>query len=224
MATTSPTKTIEKPQVPKPPVVSQTPTLGPITPDEQALASRIATGSAEWETIKEEDVVDFSLSEDPFKLPDLALRLQAEKKFKFRWYTRTPERVDQVKNFSKVRRWWVVNRTQPVAGLFDNVVDTCTGGIHCLDQLLFFKPWWLWVAEEKLDQKLADSQVDLTDRNEEEKNNLRFAASKRKLGEKSKGRQEVHGGDVLFKGEEDVDSELGQRTPAASESDLTTEV
>jgi hypothetical protein len=196
------------------------PNLSPLTPDEQALANRVAGSSEEWQTINERDVNDFSLSEDPFKLPLPAQKLEAAKKFKFRWFTRTPQRVDEVKSFQKVRRWWVVNGTQPVPGAFDAYIDGSTGGVHHLDQLLFFKPWWLWEAEDALDRKLADAQSNLTEKDGEEKNSLRYAASKRSGKEKSAGRQEVTGSDILFKGEADYDAEVGKVTPLASSEEL----
>lgn len=203
--------------------VEAKPDLSPLTPNEQALANRVASGGSDWQTINERDVNDFSLSEDPFKLPPPALKLQAERKFKFRWYTRTPERVDQVKGFQKIRKWWVVNRTQPVPGVFDDLIDGSTGGIHCYDQLLFFKPWWLWQAEDALDQKIANAQANLVDMDETEKNDLRFAASRRSGKDKSAGRQEVTGSDVMFKGEADYETEIGKSTPAFSqeETDIT---
>ena len=198
------------------------PDLSPLTPDEKALASRISGPSNDWQTINERDVLDFSLSEDPFKLPPPALKLEAEKKFKFRWFSRSPQRADEVKSFAKVRRWWVVNGVQPVGGLFDEFIDSTTGGIHLHDQLLFFKPWWLWKAEEKVEASLADSQVKLEDKDETEKNDYRLVASKSEIGGKA-GRERIVGSDVVFPSEDEVDRELGKTVQPVSEKDLTYE-
>jgi hypothetical protein len=195
-----------------------------LTNDEQALANRVAGSSAEWQTINEREVEDFSLSEDPFKLPEPAKKLQDEKKFKFRWFSRNPQRVDEVKNFAKVRRWWVVNRVQPMVGAFDDFVDGSTGGIHCLDQLLFFKPWWLWEAEQKVDRRLAEADMGVIENKDgEDAGDLKWAAGKRKLHDKTMGRQEVAGSDIHFRGEADVDADMGRGERPVTEGDLTTQ-
>lgn len=191
-----------------------------LTPDERAITSRIMSETSEWQTINERDVEDFSLSVDPFKLPEPAQKLQDEKKYKFRWFTRSPQRVDEVKNLAKIRKWWVVNRVQPVPGVFDNHVDGTSGGIHCLDQLLFFKPWWLWEAEQKLEHRLAEADMGLVDKDGTDAGDLKWAAGKRKLSDRSLGRPEITGSDIHFRGEADVDAELGRVAPIVSEADL----
>jgi hypothetical protein len=50
-----------------------------MTPEEQAIATRVMREQDSWENIKEEEMVDFSLSNDKFALPPEAQKLQNEK-------------------------------------------------------------------------------------------------------------------------------------------------
>jgi hypothetical protein len=175
----------------------------PMTQEERAIFNRVASESREWATIDPYATEDYSLAEDPFKLPEQALKLQKDKQFQFRWITRTPERLDQVKGKPVPFRWWPVNNVQPVGGLFRNVVDGSTGAVHLMDQMLVFKPWWMWEQEKKLKDRQADMRGDLTERDNEEIGSLRLAASKRKASD-PRSRVEVSGSDIQFKGEADV--------------------
>ena len=191
-----------------------------MTADEKAIFSRVASESQEWATIDPHATLDYALAEDPFKLPDAALKLEKNKEFKFKWISRKPERLDEVKNASIPFRWWPVNRMQPVAGAFDRNVDGTTGAVHLLDQMLVFKPWWMWQKEEDFQAKLADTRGDLTSKDGQEKNDLLLAAARRKEGE-PKSRAEVAGNDIHFRGEADVDEASGRAGYGyASESDL----
>jgi hypothetical protein len=187
--------------------VVQTPTIAtsvsPLTPEEQAIFSRVSSESREWATIDPRATLDYSLAEDPFKLPEPALKLQKNKEFQFRWIKRSPERLDEVRNAPEIKRWWPVNSTQPVGKAFDKFIDSSTGAVHLLDQVLVFKPYWLWEKECDFKNRLANSRTDVTAKDNQEKNDLRFSASKRKLGE-SRTRAEVSGEDVQFRGEADV--------------------
>ncbi len=178
-----------------------------LTQEEKAIYSRVISESTEWQTINERDVNDFSLSEDPFKLPEPAQKLRDKKQFAFRWIERKPERLDAVKNAQEILRWWPVNRVQPVVGAFDAFVDGSTGAVHLLDQMLVFKPWWLYERELKHYGKLANTGEDLTAKDGKELNDLRFAASRRKTDKDSKVRRtEITGSDIQFRGEADVDA------------------
>ena len=55
---------------------------------------------------------------------------------------------------------------------------------------------------------------------DKKKNDLRWAASRRKLDGKSAGRQEVTGSDVMFKGEAEYDADMGKVTPTVTESEM----
>ena len=187
-----------------------------MTSDEKAIASKVMAENRDWATIDPQATLDYSLAEDPFKLPEPAQKLQEKKEFAFRWYKRSPERVDEVMNFPVPRRWWPVNRMQPVGGLFDKHVDGSTGAVHLMDQMLFFKPWWMYEKQEYMKARLADTRGDLTSRDGQEKNDLRLAAARRKPGD-PRTRTEISGSDIQFRGEADVD---GGEYGAVSESDL----
>lgn len=190
--------------------------VSPMTPEEKAISSRIMSEAREWATVDPYATNDFSLSEDPFKLPEPALKLQNNKQFKFRWVHRTAERIDEVKNMQMPFRWWPVNSTQPEGKTFDRFIDSSTGGVHLLDQILVFKPWNFWEAEQKIQNRLNDSRGDLTEKDGQEKNDLRLAASKRKAGE-SRSRTEISGEDIEFRGEAEFD---GGNYETVSDSDM----
>lgn len=136
-----------------------------LTPDEQALAARIAAGDREWETITEESINDFSLSEDPYKLPKEALEQQEKKKFAFRWVEATASRVDMVQSLDPPARWWICNATN--TPFLAKHVDPAHGGIQKLDQLLMFKPWWMhekYQAAKMMVAKAKDSGGDIMNR------------------------------------------------------------
>jgi hypothetical protein len=173
----------------------------PITPEEQAIASRIMQEDTSWQTIGEESAVDYSLSNDMFALPLPAKKLEEEKKFRFRWITRTPQRLDQVKNlYPEFRRWWPVNSTQPVGGLFSSLIDPNNGCISREDQMLVFKPFWMAVKEREYKDKLADASFHKADKGGDGEEEL---AGGRRDPTKSKKalRQEIHGGDIPMGGE-----------------------
>ena len=144
------------------------------------------------------------------------MKLQKEKKFQFRWIERKPERLDAVKNAQEVRRWLPVNSTQPVAGAFDRHIDGSTGAVHLLDQILVWKPYWLFEKEQALEVRLAGGLNDISAKDGQEKNDLRLAASKRKASE-SRTRIEVSGDDIQYTGEVEA---TGGEYEAGSESDM----
>ena len=193
---------------------------GNMTPEERAIFNRVSSEDHEWATIDPYATIDFdAMTQVPFKLPEPAQKLQDAKKFKFRWFERTPKRVDEVKNWSVPLRWWPVNGVQPEAGKFDRCVDGTTGAVHMDDQMLFFKPWWMWEREQEYQDRLAGNEP-LTAKDDTEKNDIRFAASRRKEGEKA-SRVEVSGNDIVFRGEADVDAENGRGSFGyASEGDM----
>jgi hypothetical protein len=191
-----------------------------MTPEERAIYSRVASGDDDWQTITEESAEDFSLSEDPFKLPLPAQRLRDQKKFAFRWITRSSARLDQIKSFSVPRRWWPVNSTQPAPGLLDAFIDRSTGCVQREDQMLVFKPWWMYEREHDLKIMLADGNTgDITKKDRQQAGDVEFRAGKR-VADKGSLREEVKGDDVHFTGEAEVDQASGINTPEAADSDL----
>ena len=195
-------------------------TASPMTPEEKAIFSRVASESMEWATIDPYATLDYSLAEDPFKLPEPALKLQKDKQFQFRWIERTSTRLDEVKNRQVPFRWWPVNNVQPVGGMFRDVVDSSTGAVHLMDQMLVFKPWWMWEKEKEIKQQIADTRGDLTSKNKQTpKDNIELAAVARKSGD-PRQRPEITGSDIQFKGEAEIDAEQGRDYGYAGLNDL----
>lgn len=124
-----------------------------LTPEELAIARRVA---AEGPILDhgEEGMVDFSLAEDPLKLPEPALKEQREKRLAFRWIRRSPERIDQVRNASPPLKWWICNRT--TTPFLSKYVDPVLGAVVRLDLILVCKPWSHFMAEHRAKLELAE--------------------------------------------------------------------
>lgn len=208
----------------KPVVLAQPENL---TPDERAIYGRVMQESDEWRTISEEESFDFSLARDPFLPPEPAQKLEKEKRFKFRWVTATPARLEEIKNKRRPLKWWIVNSTQPVAGAFDKYLDPNTGAVRREDQMLVFKSWEEFQQERRYKDSLAsgaDRSRNLEARHGERiKDGIDIAAGKRKGTEDKSLRQEIKGSDIQFRGEEEMDIAMGRSTPLVSESDLSVE-
>lgn len=195
-----------------------------LTPEEQAIFSRVAQESEEWRTISEDESVDYSFQNDPFELPPPALKLQKNKEFFFRWITRSSARMDEVKAKPIPFRWWPVNLNQPVGMVFKPFIDPNNGCVSREDQMLVFKPWWMFEKERAYKQQLADTSdrsKNIESKDGQSRDNVDFVAGRRKDGKPM--RQEVQGSDVVFRGEEEADSDMGRSIPMVSESDLTDE-
>lgn len=132
-----------------------------LTPDERALASRIAAGDDSWETITEDSIVDFSLAEDPYKLPKEAKEKQDAKEFAFRWAEAKPQRIDTLHNLEPPARWWVCNSTN--APFLKKYIDPDHGGVQKLDQILMMKPWWMHEKHQEAKMKIAKARIDSGD-------------------------------------------------------------
>lgn len=126
-----------------------------LTPEELAIAKRVGNEDDGWQTITEGDINDFSLSEDPWKLPPPAQKAENEKRFAFRWIRRDPARLDEVKNKPAPLRWWIANRT--TTAFLAKYVDPVLGCIARHDQMLVFKPWWMYERERAAKWEAADS-------------------------------------------------------------------
>jgi hypothetical protein len=128
-----------------------------LTADESALFQRIMGGDEDWKTIKESDVDDFSLANDPMELPEPAKEARKNKQFAFRWVSRTKERLDEIRSMNVPFKWWVCNsiRTPFLDGLFDPI----TGGVNRLDCVLAFKPYWMFEKEQEFKRQQADKQA-----------------------------------------------------------------
>lgn len=175
-----------------------------LTPEEMAIARRVASEDRSWETLIEGEVNDYSLSADPFALPEPAQKLRDSKEFAFRWITRDPKRIDEVKNKRRPMQWWIVTRTNPRSRIFDKEIDPICGGIIREDQILVFKPFWLFEEELNVKRGLADGMHQSKNIDNIAKEN----AGAELLGAKSvsKSRLSVNGGDIQYSGEAEADA------------------
>lgn len=196
--------------------------LSNLTPEERAIFARVSQDDESWETITEESSHDFALARDPFELPEPAKKLREKKEFAFRWITRKPERLDEVKNKPIPFRWWPVNLNQPVGMAFKPFIDPNNGCVSREDQMLVFKPWWMFERELRYKQGLADAgynQQSIEKRRAEWRSDVEIEPGLRDEEQKSL-RQEIKGSDIQFRGEEEVDQAAGRIHPGATSKDL----
>jgi hypothetical protein len=119
-----------------------------MTAEEQAIAAEIMNVDNSWETITEGDLTDFSLSEDPYKLPEQAEKLKDSKRFCFKWILNDLARLKEVTNLEVPLKWWIVNRTNIPE--LENLCSDVDGAVHCKDQILVFKPYWMLKAYQNI--------------------------------------------------------------------------
>jgi len=111
-----------------------------LTSEERSIVDRVQSEDDDWKSFNFEEISDFSLSEDPMKLPEWAKKLQDRKKYAFRWFERDAKRLDEVKSWSRPKKWWVVNSMQPEPSI-NKDVDPIFGCILKNGQVLHFKLW-----------------------------------------------------------------------------------
>lgn len=194
----------------QPKAEAQTAQTVALTPDERALVDQITRSKDDWHTIREDEILDFSLSEDPLKLPTEAKERQDRKEFAFRWCERTPKRVAELTNASPPLKWWVANAT--TAPYLQKHVDPTIGGVCRLDQILLLKPWNL---HQKVKDAVAASAKALYNSRELEKGGSQKIASRDDrdhLAVVSGERAAVKGNDMVFNGE--AGSDVGELVAA----------
>ena len=203
---------------PAPAAVEEKQSVTTMTPEEMAIASLVGASDNSWATIGEESTLDYSLGKDAFELPEPARKLEQKKQFKFRWITRTPDRLRQITSKEPPLKWWPVNRVQPASGAFDRFIDT-TGCVPREDQMLVFKPWWMFEKERAYKQGLADNvdaSGDLTRKHGSDKGGLEHKAGKRSEGDRAMG-YEISAADTIM-GDESSWDKSGEEV-----SDMTIE-
>jgi len=187
--------------------------------EERAIFNRVMSASDEWkESIQGFDMNDFSLAEDPFKLPKPAQRLRDAGEYAFRWITRDPKRLDEIMNKNRIARWYPVNSTAPTSD-FRKFIDRNNGAVCREDQMLVFKRYDVFQMEQKMKHSLADAFTKSHD--PLSKTGDEFSATKRRVIDGKASREEVKGDDIHFRGEAEVDKEAGVYTPNVSDNDLT---
>jgi hypothetical protein len=178
----------------------------PLTPDERALVDQITRSKADWSAITEESMLDFSLSEDPLKLPPEAKARQDRKEFAYRWCERTPKRVAELTNAAAPLKWWVANST--TAPYLQKYVDPTVGGILRLDQLLLLKPWNL---HQKVKDAVNEAAKALYNSRELDKGGAQKIQSRDDRGHLkvvAGDRAKIQHGDAVFEGEADAVGDL----------------
>jgi hypothetical protein len=215
------TKKIEKPE-PKPALTDEQPRV--LSSDEQSIAQRVAAADREWELFNEDSVIDFSLADDPLKLPEPALKMEKEKKFKFRWIERKPARLDTMRNLRVPMKWWPCNSTN--TPFLDGFFDPILGCVSRLDQMLVFKPWIMWTKEREIKDQMAgavDSGTILSKQGEA-KGGMDFIASRRNPERVlDTPRQEISGTDVVLHDEALIDKRNGVSHDNSDMSELVTD-
>ena len=208
-------KTKKKP-VPETPAQQPITELRAITPDEQAIAARVAAETDEWQTIGEDSTLDYNLGRDVFELPPPAKAKQLAQEFSFRWILREPKRLDEIRNKPVPFRWWICNSTNTpfLAGFFDPVL----GCVCREDQMLCFKPWWMRDKEVAWKRGLADNQDksgDILNKNGQFNDGIEWKAGKRSIERPELG-HEVRGADVVMADEGVLDERAGVRNSDVS--------
>lgn len=170
-----------------------------MTPEEQAIFNRVATENTDFEDIRADHTYSFSWADDPFRLPPPAQKMRDEKRYAFRWITRNPARVDQIRSKPDPFRWWICNRT--TTPFLADHVDGIVGGVIREDQILVFKPWHLYEAEKNYKRELADARDashDLRRRDGETRSGVQMRAGERSLENPDEMRMEVKGSDIVY--------------------------
>jgi len=127
-----------------------------LTPEESAIFQRVSHETDDWKTITEEEMEDFSLMEDPYKLPAPAMKQQNDKQFAFRWAEASSKRIDVLRSLDPPAKWWVCNRAQ--TPFLEGHFDPSHGGVQRLDQILLFKPMWMHVRHQEAKQEITRIQ------------------------------------------------------------------
>lgn len=169
----------------------------PMSSEERAIVQRVMSESDDWRTITEEDVSDYSLMGDPFKIPKEALDFERKKKFKFRWISRLPGRLDEVRSMEVPHKWWIVNASAmpELAHLCDPVL----GSINKHDQMLVFKPWWMWELRQKIYREINEAQdrSAIEERDIEDRGGVQIMPGKKRHSEGNRLPGEVGRGDKI---------------------------
>ncbi len=151
-------KNVKKPnrvEVEKPQTIQKPANL---TQEEAAIFERIKAEvqDREWERVTEDDAHDFTLAQDPMKLPGFAEKLLNQREHAFRWIERKKERVDEIRSMPIPQKWWIVNAsTMPDCV---NDLDPVLGCVCKYDQLLVFKPYWMYVKEKQMEERESEEK------------------------------------------------------------------
>lgn len=184
------------------------------TPEESAIHRRISGESPDWDMISEEEMEDFSLMEDPLKLPLPAQERQNNGEYAFRWAERTPERIDQLRNAPPPMRWWLCNYT--TTPYLEEFIDPIIGGVVCLDQILFVKPRRMHDLCQKAKRELADNLEQSGNIEKSWDGKEHSSGSQWKAGKSHK----ISSSDVVMADEAEIDTMAGIKDDSSELGDL----
>jgi len=199
-------------ETPAEPVSNPTPIpkdTSSLTPEELAIYKRISGQSDDWRTIPEKDISDYSLRHDPFMLPEPIKQLELTRTFKFRWISRSIGRLDEVRSAPVPHRWWIVNMDtfpQLPPELFDPVL----GCIMRHDQMLVFKPYWMFEKRQALIADITDAQdrSSVERMGSEMRDGVNISGGKKSAGQMHNLPGEIKAGDQVFENPKDPDNKL----------------
>lgn len=180
-----------------------------LTPEEQAIVNR-ASKMTTWPDESERASIDYSLMRDRFRFPEPCYEKMERKQFAFRWITRTPERIDEMRSNPVPFRWELANRANtPFLAEF---IDKTLGCVVRLDQILVYRPWWMHEEELDYDRRLAEGKDrPITSKDGENRSDVEFIASARSGEADKRTRAEIGSAAIISGDAEDEDSPMYER-------------
>lgn len=177
-----------------------------LTAEEQAIVNR-AMKATTWPDESERASIDYSLMQDKFRYPEPCYEQMKRKKFSFRWITRKPERIDEMRSNPVPFRWEIANRVN--TPFLADFIDKTLGCVVRLDQILVYRPWWMHEEEKEYDRRQAEGKDrPITSKDGEIRNDVEFVASTRSGETNKRARAEI-GGDAIIAGDaEDAGSPM----------------
>lgn len=130
-----------------------------LTPEERAIAQRVANQDTDWHVIREDELNDYSLSKDRYELPEKAQKLQQDKVYAFRWVERTPDNIDTHTRTAPLHRRWTLVTRSTIPQL-EKEVDGILGCVCRGDQCLVYRPWFYHENEKRMKQALAEANYE----------------------------------------------------------------
>jgi hypothetical protein len=125
------------------------------TPEEEAIRLRAYSDDKSWESVGEDSVLDFSLNEDPLKLPAPAQKEYDEKRYAFRWAEMKTQNIDKLRTLPVPFKWAVCNSVN--TPFLEDFIDPVLGCVINLGQLLMYKPWWMHMKVVEYETKRAEA-------------------------------------------------------------------
>jgi hypothetical protein len=125
-----------------------------ITPEQEELRKTIDYSDVDWQTITEDSLTDFSMSMEPYPLPEEAKKKVLKREFAFRWIEDSPARLKEIMKAEVPDKWWPCNRTN--TPFLSKHCDNIDGAVHCKDQILVFKPWWMHFKRQEFFERQSE--------------------------------------------------------------------